>query len=262
MSNATFLPGASICITLLVLSAHAPIAAEKARTARTLRLAAGTPLDVEATIGDVRIEAWDREDVSVEIERRAPAARDIEKIAVRIENVDGVAYVSALHTDDRHDAALSASVVIHAPPLTVVRSLHVFEGSIAVRGLRRDVNARIDRGPIDARDVAGFVRLETGTGALTVSHAELTDPGVLRLRTFNGSVRLGLRRQPVDARILALSMNGRIRSDIALTMQDRFGPHFGEVILGRGEPVISIDVVNGDVEIAVHRGEKDRGDRR
>ena len=48
---------------------------------------------------------------------------------------------------------------------------------------------------------------------------------------------------------MALALNGTIRSEIPLTMKDTWGPRWGEVTLGRGEPVISLDVVNGGIEI-------------
>ena len=48
---------------------------------------------------------------------------------------------------------------------------------------------------------------------------------------------------------MALALNGRITSTIALTMTDGWGPRWGEATLGSGEPVISLDVVTGTIEI-------------
>ena len=77
----------------------------------------------------------------------------------------------------------------------------------------------------------------------------MSPDGLLRLRAFNGDVRLTLAERPADARILALALNGDIRSDIPLTMKDTWGPRWGEATLGKGEPVISLDVVTGTIEI-------------
>ena len=62
-------------------------------------------------------------------------------------------------------------------------------------------------------------------------------------------MRITLAERPADARILALALNGHIRSDIPLTMKDTWGPRWGEATLGKGEPVISLDVVTGTIEI-------------
>jgi len=71
----------------------------------------------------------------------------------------------------------------------------------------------------------------------------------LRLRAFNGDVRLQMPAAPTDARVMALALNGSIQSDIPMTTRDTWGPRWSEATLGKGEPVISIDVVTGKVEI-------------
>ena len=73
----------------------------------------------------------------------------------------------------------------------------------------------------------------------------------MRLRLFNGPLRIRLARVPSSARILALTFNGAITSDIPLTMKDQFGPRFGETTIGNGDPVMSVDVVKGDITIGV-----------
>jgi hypothetical protein len=97
--------------------------------------------------------------------------------------------------------------------------------------------------------LSGTLRLETGIGSIVLNRTRLSLNGLLRLRTFNGDVRLTLAERPPDARILALALNGTIRSDIPLTTKDTWGPRWSETTLGRGEPVISLDVVTGTIEI-------------
>ena len=71
----------------------------------------------------------------------------------------------------------------------------------------------------------------------------------MRLRSFNGDVRLSLAARPANARILALALNGHVTSDIPLTRRETWGPRWAEATLGKGEPVISLDVVTGLIEI-------------
>jgi hypothetical protein len=73
----------------------------------------------------------------------------------------------------------------------------------------------------------------------------------MRLRTFNGNVTLELDERPANARVLALSMGGTITSDLPLTRQERWGPRWAETTIGTGEPLISIDVVNGDIALKI-----------
>ncbi len=65
--------------------------------------------------------------------------------------------------------------------------------------------------------------------------------------TAAGQARLA--EHPANARILALALNGNITSTIPLTMKDTWGPRWGEATFGAGEPVISLDVVTGSIEI-------------
>ena len=73
------------------------------------------------------------------------------------------------------------------------------------------------------------------------------------MRAFHGDVKLRLDPAPSDARILATTFNGKISSDIPVRSKDGFGVRFAEATLGKGEPVISIDVVTGDVLITTGR---------
>ena len=79
------------------------------------------------------------------------------------------------------------------------------------------------------------------------------------MRAFNGDVRLTLDEVPTDARVMALALNGTISSDIPLTMKDTWGPRWGEATLGKGEPVVSIDVITGTDRNSGKVGIRDQG---
>ncbi|MBI2833309.1 MAG: hypothetical protein HYX76_02660 [Acidobacteria bacterium] len=238
-----------VLVVLLLGASGARAGDETSRTTRTLRLPAKAVVEVEATIGEISISGWDRPDLFIELVRHAPSTADLERIRVAIEEGVGRARVRVVQADDRNDPALWSDITIKTPVTTVFESVKLFEGRIELTNLRGAVTADLRRGSIEASDIAGAIRLESGIGDVVCKRAELTPEGVLRLRAFNGNVDLQLARMPADARILALSFNGTITSTIPLTLRTRFGPRFGEATLGRGEPVISIDVVNGNISI-------------
>ncbi len=213
-------------------------------------LPAGSTITIDITIGDVRIEASDRPDGLLEIVRHAPAATDFVRIPIAIDDATPAVRVQATQTDGTTEATLRTDVTLRVPRQAHVESVRVMEGTISVEGLAGTIGADIRRGSIEATDISGTVRLETGIGDVTLRGARLTPGGLLRLRAFNGDVRLTLAERPPDARVLALALNGTITSSIPLTMKDTWGPRFGEATLGKGEPVISIDVINGRIEIS------------
>ena len=94
-----------------------------------------------------------------------------------------------------------------------------------------------DGGLIDGVTLAAprsSVFIESGDGGKAINAGG--DGGILR--NVRGA-----------ARILALALNGQITSSIPLTMRDTWGPRWGETTLGKGEPVISLDVVTGSIAI-------------
>jgi DUF4097 and DUF4098 domain-containing protein YvlB len=219
------------------------------RRAQTVSLPPGKTLSIDLTIGVVRIEGSDREDAEIVIERRAPNAAQLERVPLTIDDTAARVNVRALQTENTTDPAIRADVTVRLPRAAAIDHVQVLEGRITITGLTGRITADIRRGPIEGKDVSGTLRLEAGIGSVTLTGARLSANGLLRLRAFNGDVRLSLAERPNDARILALALNGPITSDIALTKRDTWGPRWGEATLGKGEPVISIDVVTGAIEI-------------
>jgi DUF4097 and DUF4098 domain-containing protein YvlB len=219
------------------------------RQTRTVTLPPDKPLTIEVTIGTVRIDGWDRPDAEIVVERRAPGAAQLARAPLSIDDTSSGVIVRSVQADGGTDPAIRADVSVRVPRTARIDRVQVLEGRIAIEGFNGRITAVIQRGPIDGKDIAGTIRLETAIGSVTLTNARLNTNGLLRLRTFNGDVRLSLAERPTDARILALALNGHITSTIPLTMKDTWGPRWGETTLGKGEPVISLDVVTGTIAI-------------
>jgi len=219
------------------------------RQTQTIPLPHGKPLSIEVTVGTVRIDGWDKPDVEVIVERRAPDKAQLARVAVAIEDAPARVSVRALQTENTTDPAFRADITVRVPRDALIDRVQVLEGRIAIDGFTGTLTGDIRRGPIDGKNVSGTLRLEAGIGSVTITDARLSEKGLLRLRSFNGEVRLSLAVRPADARIMALVLNGHVNSDIPLTRHETWGPRWGEATLGKGEPVISLDVVTGLIEI-------------
>jgi len=237
----------------LVAAAVALVSAADAtdRVSRVVQLAAGVPIHVDATIADVTITGGTRSDLQIDVERRAPSRDGLSRFPLAIDSrADGI-FIAARQDGDARDATLRSTLTIAAPADAVFERVRVFEGRVRVQHLRRACDVELQRGTIEGVGLAGRVRLDAGLGSVDVRGAELTPGGMMRLRVFNGPLRVRFERPPANARILALTFNGAISSDLPLTMKDRFGPRFGESTIGTGDPVLSMDVVKGDITVAV-----------
>jgi DUF4097 and DUF4098 domain-containing protein YvlB len=219
------------------------------RQTKVVTLPAAKPLSIEITIGHVRIDGWDKPEAEIVIERRVPSTAHQARLPITIEDTPERVSIKAIQTEGTTDPALRADVTLRVPRRAMIDRVLVLEGRIAVTGFTGHLTADIRRGPIDGKDVSGTLRLESGIGSVTLTGARLSANGLLRLRAFNGDVRLSLAERPADARIMALALNGQVRSDIPLTHRNTWGPRWAEATLGKGEPVISLDVVTGNVEI-------------
>ncbi len=246
-SAARWLAGAGCVLTAGALAAQAPAPQLPPTPARVLRTIADLgmrPVFVDVSVGDVEVTGGPRSDLAVDLRRTGGDALPL----VVDDTPDGVR-ISALQAQGGTDASLRAAVSIQAPAGVRFASIRITDGRLTLDGLGGEVDVHVEQGGVRARRVTGRLRLETGIGDVDVEQAVLSADGLIRLRAFNGHVTLNLARRPADARILALVLNGDITSDIPLARKDRFGPRFAEATLGRGEPVISIDVVTGTIAI-------------
>lgn len=250
--------GASVLVAVTGVTIGAD---ETRRDRRSLELEPATVVEVLTSVGDVRIQGSDGADLTLEVVRRAPDSSALERLPLAVEQEPGRIRIVVRQQEDGKDPDIRSSVTIRAPRGTVFESVQMFEGSLLVERLTGGITAAVERGSIEARSLAGAIRLETGIGDLRLTDAALSEGGVIRLRTFNGDVHLELARVPDDARILALALDGEITSDIPLELKDSWGPHFGQTTLGRGEPVISIDAVTGDIAIEARQRARDLGAR-
>ena len=209
---------------------------------RTLTLPPGTTISIDSTVGDVGIRGWDKPELTIDID--APAG-----VEPRVDEGPGAIRISAIQPGGAMDRTVRTRIAIRAPAKATFEAVRLLDGRLTVDGLSGSITADVRQGAIGASRVGGRVRLETGFGDVTVESATLDPAGLLRLRAFNGSVRLTFARPPVDARILALTFNGRIQSEIPLARREAFGPRFGEATLGKGEPLVSLDSITGDITI-------------
>jgi hypothetical protein len=239
----------STVVLLLSLMLAAPARAAADRQTRTFPWTNTRALVLELTVGEVRILGGDRSDVELAVQRTAPTQEALEQIPIAVEDTPERVTVRVVQDDGGTDPELRSDVVLRVPRAAIIERVRVLEGKLAVEQFRGALTADVRRGPIEGTDVAGSLRLETGIGGITLKSARLIAGGLLRLRAFNGDVRLQMPGPPADARVLALALNGTIQSDIAMTTRDTWGPRWGEASLGKGEPVISIDVVTGKIEI-------------
>ena len=237
-------------VLLLACAALAtPALAATDRQTRTFAWSTGRALTIDITNGQVRIEGSNRQNLEVALQRTAPTADGFAQLPVVIDETPERVSIRVLQPEGGTDPALVSDLVLRVPSDARIERLKVMEGKVQIERFRGSLTADVRRGPIEGSDVSGALRLETGIGSVILRNARLDPSGVLRLRAFNGDVRLQMPGPPANARVMALALNGTIQSDLPMTTRDSWGPRWSEATLGKGEPVISIDVVTGKIDI-------------
>lgn len=237
-----------------VVAADAGMAAVSDRVTHTLSMRPDDALSIAITNGVVRIEGGaDRRDVRVDIERHAPSRPRLEEMAVVVTAEARGPHLQVEQAGGGRDPDLRSDLRLLVPRDVTIEAATVQEGRIDIRGVHGRVRAIVDRGTVVADDVSGALRLETTLGPIDVTRARLTASGVIRLRAFNGDVRLGFAAPLEDARVMALALNGTITSTLPLVEVSGWGPRWSQAAIGSADRVVSVDVVNGAIRIDAPR---------
>ena len=151
-------------------------------------------------------------------------------------------------------------------PRGVRVSAGTVNGSMTVRGVGTEVKANTVNGGLEVRDASGQVSAHTVNGSVEVTTSAgpvnastvngdinarmgaLSGAGDMKFSTVNGGITIQT-PSSLDADISIDTMSGGITSDFPVQLSGRFGPRHAEGTIGRGGRRISMNTVNGSVEL-------------
>lgn len=222
------------------------------RQARTFPATPVKPIEIRIPAGTVNVSGEDRHDIAIAVERSLPDEAAASSWPVIAEEEEDHL---AVHVLPPPPALASTPVVVtlRAPRATPVRLVDVGEGDLSIRGWRGVLTAKVDRGRIVGENLAGVLRLETSTGDIRLSGFELRREGLLRCRTLTGNISVDLAAPPADARVLLMTMGGRVTTDLPVTDRPGFGGRLKEGLIGNAQPLLSLDAVRGDLTVTLPR---------
>jgi hypothetical protein len=162
------------------------------------------------------------------------------------------------------DRTVEVKFTVQVPRNIRVRAGTV-NGSMSVRGVGSEVRASTVNGGVEVRDASGQVRASTVNGNVTVTTSNgpvnastvngnisarmvaLRD-GDMKFNTVNGTITVET-PSSIDANVSLHTMFGGIVSDFPVQLSGKFGPRHAEGTIGRGGNRISMNTVNGSVEL-------------
>ncbi len=179
-----------------------------ARETRSFKLSGQPEIVLDTFDGAIEIHSWDRDEVEVEIEKRAMEQSQIDEIKIHTEQrgdrveirVTGPA--REFHMTIGRNLSPSARLRVALPRASRVQAssangsiriadvdgtiiLRTADGSVAATRVSGDISVRTDDGTIRIERAAGKLDLETGDGSIVID----AKPTVLRLKTGDGTIR-------------------------------------------------------------------------
>ncbi|MGH7501125.1 MAG: DUF4097 family beta strand repeat-containing protein [Longimicrobiales bacterium] len=120
-------------------------------------------------------------------------------------------------------------------------------GSIDAEAIDGDVRAYTVNGSVNVA-TNGFAEATTVNGSIDVAMNGASFRDDLDFETVNGGITVTF-TGTVNANVQAETVNGSISTDYPLTVRGRFGPKRLAGTIGGGGPGLSLNTVNGDIEI-------------
>jgi len=198
--------------------------------------------------GGIRVEAWDRNEISLRAKVQAWSRRgDPEEIVgkVRVETGNTIA-ADGPDMQSREGWSVSFHLLVPRNGNLALRSTN---GGIRITGVRGDIQFETLNGGLTLDDVGGNVSGETTNGSITAQlSGDQWDGDELDLRTTNGSVTLTL-PEGFSADLEAGTVNGAFHTDFPITVRGQLRSNRISTQLNGGGPPIHISTTNGAIRI-------------
>ena len=240
-----------VLIPLLALATALPAKVTEKFT-ETLPLSANGALRLENVNGDVDIEAWDKNEVSIEAEKSARTEEYLKKIEIRIDaKPDRIAIETVVPKNVRkwfENAQYSVRYRLRVPAGISLEKIDVVNSDLNVTGVRGRVNLDTVNGSIDAKGLRADGEFDTVNGGIRATYDSLEGVKKIDLDTVNGSATIFLPANSSGS-IVADSVNGSISCDFPIKLEKSSRSYLrGKIGAGEG-PSIRLDSVNGGLKI-------------
>ena len=182
---------------------------------------AGTPdVQLETFDGAIEVHSWDRNEVEVEIERRAMEQTLVDQIKVVAEQQGDRIVIKVTGPSDRDFEGIQ--IGMHISPTARLRvavprqsqlAAKSGDGSITVEDVNGTIAITTSDGSVRGNRLAGNITVRSGDGSIRMDRIE----GKLDLETEDGSIGLEAKPSALRARTADGSIRLEIQPDSAMT---------------------------------------------
>ncbi len=151
-------------------------ASEIVREEKRFPVTGTTDVRVTTFDGSIQIQAWDKPEVLVEIEKRGPTRESVDALEIKVEQAGSVIdlEVKPPRTESFRGIGMhrapSARLIVWVPRMTNVRA-RSGDGSIRIERVHGTIELRTGDGSIRASEVNGDLSFDTSDGSVVVEKA-------------------------------------------------------------------------------------------
>lgn len=232
---------------------------ETERFEQTYPLNANGKVGVSNVNGSITVEAWDRNEVKLEVTKIADSKETLQDIEIRIDSRPDVFEVETDYgrwnrngngnKNWNNSRKLEVEFRLSVPRGAVLDEIETVNGSVTVSNFTNYTEISAVNGSVRATNLRGTAKLSTVNGATYADFERLQSGDKIDLSTVNGEVNLTI-PSDVNATVKADTVNGSIRNDFGLPV--RKGKYVGKDLYGKigsGETNIKLNSVNGELSI-------------
>lgn len=221
-------------------------------------------VEVQNVNGSIKVESWDKDQVSVEVTKTVHAGDSEEAdeyfadLRVEIKSGDNFLQIKTRYPHDIgsgffdwlfHGGSRYGGVeYVLKVPSTVRLEAGSTNGSIRVREVVGKVNAHSTNGRITLEEVGGVVEGSTTNGGISARISDKVELRELRLSTTNGGISVDC-PEGINADVYAHTTNGGIHTDFPITVQGGFSRNSLEGRINKGGNEIRLNTTNGGISI-------------
>lgn len=214
-----------------------------------IRVDRATGSEVEV-LAEKRWRRGDPADVRIEVTRIGTGSQDVLVCAWWRQTTDCDEQGYRTESNDRrwrdrdNDVAVEFTIRV---PAGVRLDISTVNGGLEIRGATSVVEAHTVNGGIRAESSGGPVNANTVNGDIEVRMGNLGNQD-LSFETVNGSIEVYV-PDGLNAEVEMRTVNGRVGSDFPMTVSGRINPRRLRATIGSGGRRISLETVNGSVEL-------------
>lgn len=258
-SNVLFIFAATLLYATVVSSQSQAELREELH--KTFALNAQGRVSLNNINGDVRVKAWDRNEVQLDAVKIASTPERLAEAQIEIDAAPEFIRVHTQYPSEndswrRGENPARVEYTLTVPRRAQLQQVELINGALDIDSIEGSVRASTINGRLSARGLKGEVRLSVVNGQVSAAFENISAAQPITINSVNGSIDLTLPSN-ADAQITAETMHGNLTNDFGLSV--RRGELFGRSMsgsLGQGTNRIKVSNVNG--KIALHRAKDNR----